>query len=204
MNKTRKLTLASAFAVLAAASAPAAQAQSFDGPFVGVQAGWNQNDIADIDGVATPGEVQSDSFVGGVFAGYDYQTESGIVVGVEAGFSLGVEDDFGYAAGTSQVSIDPDYSFDVSARLGYAVTEGTLVYGRGGYANTRADVRIAEAGAVTFADDETYDGWFAGGGVEQRITDNFNARLEYRYSDLGSDTQEFERHQVLAGVSYRF
>jgi outer membrane immunogenic protein len=45
-----------------------------------------------------------------------------------------------------------------------------------------------------------------GGGVERKLLDNVSARVEYRYSDLGdnSDTGKFERHQVLAGIAYRF
>ena len=123
VRKTKDLTLAGAAILLAITFTPAAHAQEFDGPFVGAQVGWNQNDVADIEGATPGGGDRSDSFVGGVFAGYDYQTDANIVVGVEAGFSLGADDTSSYSAGASRVSLDPDYSFDVSARLGYVVGE---------------------------------------------------------------------------------
>jgi outer membrane immunogenic protein len=43
-----------------------------------------------------------------------------------------------------------------------------------------------------------------GGGVEQAITDNISARIEYRYSDLSDGDGKFDRHQALVGVAYRF
>jgi len=186
-----RLMLAGA-ALAALASAPA-MAQEFQGPYVGAQAGWN-HDIAIND--------KQDAFVGGVFAGYDQQVTPNVVLGLEGGFSLAASDRIG-PSGPDNASIDPHYSFDVSARAGYVVGEQNLLYVRGGYANTRARL-TRDVGAGTFSDNRTYDGWFVGGGVERKMTDTVSARLEYRYSDFGNDNRTFQRHQVLAGVAYRF
>jgi outer membrane immunogenic protein len=173
-----------------------ANAESFQGPYVGAQAGWNQDSIG-----ATGSDVgrldiheSRASFVGGVYAGYDYQVTPHIVLGVEAGFDLAADD----ASRVGGALIDPNYSFDVGARAGYMVGEKTLVYVRGSYENMRAQV---QNGSVSGHD--TFDGWGVGGGVERFVADNVSARVEYRYSDL-SNGGKFDRHQALVGVAYHF
>jgi len=181
-------------AIVALSSAPAV-AQEFEGPYVGAQAGWTQNKAV--------GDKQ-DAAVAGVFAGYDHEVIPNVVLGVEAGFSLGAGDRVG-PVGRNNASLDPRYSFDASARAGYVLGERNLLYVRGGYANTRADYTRDVSNAAV-SDRNTYDGWFVGGGVERKLLDNVSTRVEYRYSDLGDNinTGKYERHQVLAGVAYRF
>jgi len=181
-------------AVVALSSAPAF-AQEFQGPYVGAQAGWNQDKAL--------GDKQ-DAVVGGVFVGYDHEVIPNVVLGAEGGFSLGASDRVG-PHGPDNASLDPRYSFDASARAGYVLGERNLLYVRGGYTNTRARLTRDVAG-VAVSDNGNHDGWFVGGGVERKLLDNVSTRVEYRYNDLGnnSDTGNFERHQVLAGVAYRF
>ena len=102
---------------------------------------------------------------------------------------------------TRMVGGDP--GFDLTARAGYLVNDKTLVYLRGGYANTRVRATLAsDTDVVTTSDN--LDGWLVGGGVERALTDDISARLEYRYTDLGSDGGEFDQHQALVGISYNF
>ncbi len=124
------------------------------------------------------------------------------MLGAEGGFSLGASDRIG-PAGANAATIDPDYSFDLSARAGYVVGEKNLVYVRGGYANTRGDVTQTIAN-VTTSSKKTFDGWSIGGGVERKLTDNISARVEYRFSDFDADNYKYQRHQALVGVAYRF
>jgi outer membrane immunogenic protein len=121
------------------------------------------------------------------------------VVGVEGGFSLGANDD----VRNGSAIIDPNYSFDVGARAGYLINPRTLLYVRGGYENMRAFVRNGSADGLVRGHD-SFDGWSVGGGVERGITDKVSARVEYRYSDLGSGSESFDRHQALVGVAYHF
>ncbi|AYO75878.1 outer membrane protein [Novosphingobium panipatense] len=185
--------LSSTALVFAVAIATPAAAQEFQGPYVGAQVGWKQDKAIN---------DSRNSVVGGVLAGYDQEVTPNVVLGVEAGFSLAASDRIG-PAGTNAAVIDPDYSFDVSARAGYVVGQKNLLYVRGGYANSRGDF-VRNIGSVRVSDKETYDGWFVGGGVERKLLDNVSTRIEYRYSDLGSNNFKFDRHQVLAGVAYRF
>ncbi|MBT0667320.1 porin family protein [Novosphingobium profundi] len=189
------------FAGLAAAaslfSVAPAFADTFAGPYVGAEAGWNEDRVrgADTDIGDMDLRDNRDAFVGGVYAGYNYKVTPQVVVGAEAGFDMGADDRLRGNGNT----IDPNYSFDVAARAGYLVTPQTLLYVRGGYENMRARV---SNGLVEGHD--TFDGWSVGGGVERAITDHVSARLEYRYSDLGNNGNDFDRHQALFGVAYNF
>lgn len=180
--------------VLAAALVPAAaSAQSFDGAHVGVQAGIKHDTAINSD---------QDSFIGGVYAGYDREVSPNIVLGAEAGFSLAASDRIG-PAGTNAATVDPLHSFDVSARAGYVLGGKNLLYVRGGYENTRARL-TSTVGNLVDSDKRTYDGWFVGGGIERQLIDHVSTRLEYRFSDLGSDGRDYNRHQLLLGVAYKF
>lgn len=192
-----KKIVASALAAASVFSLSPAFAEPFQGPFIGAHAGWNEDrvrgahtDVGDLN-VREAG----DKFFGGIFAGYDLKVAPRIVIGAEAGFDMAVDDRIGGAAGY----IDPNYSFDVTARAGYLVSPKTLLFVRGGYENTRARV----SNGITEGHD-TFDGWTVGGGVEREIMDHVSASLEYRYADLGSHGNTFDRHQALVGVAYHF
>ncbi len=190
-------------AALGAAVTPA-QAETYNGPYVGVTAGWERGEIADrIKTQPINGEASRDALVLGGYAGYNHKVTDRIVIGAEAGFSATVDDRVSATSAGRALTIDPRYSFDLSARAGYLVTDKALVYVRGGYANTRVRTTLAAAsGPVTASDN--LDGWQVGGGVEYAITDRISARAEYRYSDFGTNGGQYDRHQTLVGVSYNF
>jgi outer membrane immunogenic protein len=190
-------------ATTAIAAAPA-QAETFDGPYIGVAAGWERNEVADsINGQTVAAEASRDALALGGYAGYNYKLTEKVVIGAEAGFTATVDDRIQATSGGRDLVIDPRYSFDLGARAGYLVTDKALVYVRGGYANTR--VRTARSTATTIVrDSDNLDGWQVGGGLEYAISEKVSARVEYRYSDFGKDGGDFERHQTLVGVSYNF
>lgn len=201
--KTSLISIA-AIAALGAAAAPA-QADTFEGPYVGVTAGWERSEIADrIDARPITGEASRDALVLGGYAGYNLKATDRIVIGAEAGFSAAVDDQARVTSGGRPLTIDPRYSFDLSARAGYLVTDKALVYVRGGYANSRVRTTFAPATGSPIVTSDNLDGWQIGGGVEYAISDKISARAEYRYSDLGSNGGQFDRHQTLVGVSYNF
>jgi outer membrane immunogenic protein len=190
-------------AIVAAAAlfgAVPASAQTFQGPYVGVAAGWNQDKIGTADSKLGRLDMdeKSDRFFAGGFAGYDQMITPHILVGLEAGFDFAADD----AAANGAALIDPNYSFDVGARAGYVFNEKTLVYVRGSYENMRARIMNETGAGVTQAHDN-FDGWGIGAGVEREVMDHVSARIEYRYSDLGSGGT-FDRHQALMGIAYHF
>lgn len=195
----KHISIAAALATAAVTVSPAS-AQSFHGPYVGVQAGWSEDDIGrENTKLGTVNLHESrDSFTGGAFAGYDYQFKNNIVLGVEAGFDVAADD----ASRGCGAVIDPDYSFDVGARAGYVFGGKTLVYIRGSYENTRARIATTGSDGIRSRHDN-FDGWGIGGGVERFVQKDLSARVEYRYADFG-DGGKFDRHQALVGVSYHF
>lgn len=193
-----------ALAVLGTAAAPA-HADTFDGPYVGVTAGWERSEIADsIEARPITGEASRDALVLGGYAGYNFNATDRIVIGAEAGFSATVDDTARATSGGRPLTIDPRYSFDLSARAGYLVTDKALVYVRGGYANSRVRTTFTPATGAPVVSSDNLDGWQLGGGLEYAISDRISARAEYRYSDLGSNGGQYDRHQTLVGVSYNF
>ena len=126
-----------------------------------------------------------------------------MVIGVEGGLDFASDDDLHSLASGNSFTIDPKRSFDLTARAGYLTDPSTLVYARGGYTNARTENSLVTAAGTATAYDNR-DGWLLGGGVERQFMSNASARLEYRYSDLSEGDGNFDRHRVLAGVSYRF
>ena len=189
---------------IAATSAPA-HAETFNGPYVGVTTGWDQDKIANSTINAQPidARVSHDALVLGGYAGYNRKLTDRIVIGGEVGLSANVDDKLRTTSAGQALTVDPRYSFDLTARAGYLVTSKTLLYVRGGYANNRVRTLLdTPAGEVRAS--RNLDGWLVGGGVEYAITPKISARAEYRYSDFRRDGGRYDRHQTLIGVSYNF
>ena len=109
-------------------------------------------------------------------------------------------------------------------RVGW-VNGSTLFYATGGLAfgemKTSVTHRInnppGPAPSAQFAYTKT--GWTVGGGIETRLADNWSAKIEYLYIDLGDATEtiaypannsnfttqaSFHTHVARVGLNYRF
>ncbi|MFN3547382.1 MAG: outer membrane protein [Mesorhizobium sp.] len=138
----KKLLIAS-FAATALASTAQAQGDTYDwtGFYLGLQAGYGDSSARfDASNTSFAGNYHDNAFVGGVFAGFDWQNGP-IVYGVLADFDWVQGDDVGFG------NVDPltggkgeAYTYDVDwiatarARLGYAATDRLLVFATGGVA----------------------------------------------------------------------
>lgn len=174
-------------------------AARWTGPYVGIYGAYNWMSSSfepgnDVDGI--------DGFGAGGFAGYNYQLDQNFVVGLEGmlGFS-GAENGF---KGTK---VEQDWDASLRARLGYAFGD-TMLYGLGGLAgmNTTVSNNSSE-------DSQTHLGWTIGAGVESFLTENVVGRVEYDYSDYGSQRYNLQGpnpdvslsdHSIKLGVGLKF
>lgn len=149
-------------------------------------------------------------FVGGAFAGYNYQINQ-FVMGVEGDFQFSDIHGDDHQSGGDVNGLNANWQASARLRLGYAI-DRFLPYVTGGVAFLNTDA-TAPYGAPN--DTLNLTGWTIGAGVEYAITDNLIARLEYRYADYGKKEAAFAdlgyweeyhpKHSVVqAGISYKF
>jgi outer membrane immunogenic protein len=85
---------------------------------------------------------------------------------------------------------DIRYNINARGRIGYTPNNKTLFYGAFGPTYAKIRTRTASSNTVnSFTANGTQDGWGfnAGGGVEQKIGNNFSIGLEYLYTDVKAD-----------------
>jgi outer membrane immunogenic protein len=83
-----------------------------------------------------------------------------------------------------------DWNAGLRLRAGYALGGRTLVYGTGGGAYAKIDHSFETTNtANAFTDSGKSDawGWAAGGGVEQKVGNNFSLGVEYLYTRYNDD-----------------
>lgn len=189
---------------------------SWTGFYIGANAGygWNQNDgsafcVNPVGAFNGPGcdsipgsQIDSKGFIGGGQIGYNWQVSPNWLLGLEADFqgsdikgSLNFPGPIpiipsGAIAGTYAASEDIDWFGTVRARAGLTF-DRVLVYGTGGLAYGKVDVSQAlvfPAESYSSSASVTKTGWTAGGGIEWAFANNWSARLEYLYYDLGTVT----------------
>ena len=222
----KKIVFALAAGTTALAAPAMAQNVGPVGPFEGfhvealggydrVEAGSSIDDMPQFDN-----DEGMDGFSYGVGAGYDLKIGERFVVGPEAEITWSTGDtDFedGNFGGFGIGDVSASRDIYAGLRAGYIVSPSTMIYAKGGYTNAKFDVNNAFEG-TRYERDVDADGWRIGAGVEQAVTNNVFAKVEYRYSnygraeiDYGADIPDssrfdvdFDRHQVMAGVGVRF
>lgn len=222
MNTKTFLLAAASIAVL---STPA-YAQSDEDNFTGFRLeGVGGYDVtkagSSVDNEANENDDESiDGLVYGAAAGYDFNA-GGVVLGVEAELTdstAKVEVDDGDFEGFGLGRVEAGRDLYVGARVGATIGESTLAYVKGGYTNARYNISSSFDGDEFRSSIDT-DGYRVGAGIEQMIGENAYAKLEYRYSNYSDAEVDFEdgdapdveiadidtdRHQVMAGVGWRF
>jgi len=148
---------------------------SWAGPYAGINLGYGFSGHTK---TALPNDISTDGFIGSGFVGYNWQMDNFVFGGeAELGYNGVKGDDNGQESkGGLEGSL--------RARLGYAVTPEILLYGTAGGAGKSLKVTDTVAGV---SDKNTMLGWTAGVGTDIKFTDNVFGRVEYRYTDYGSD-----------------
>lgn len=160
----------------------------------------------------------------GLEAGYDAMIGENILVGAYGGVDLSDVEHCDEVFGDDLGCVEAGRNLTLGVRAGVAVAPTFLLYAKGGYSNGRVqfsydsdvddedelDADVAERSRGT-------DGFHVGGGAELAFSRNFYGKLEYVFTDYGSvrftgvaDDGEpnaivsTRRHQVLAGIGFRF
>lgn len=140
----------------------------------------------------------------GLSGGYDFQTNSGAVFGIE-GEVADASTKKCYSANIvagDRACFKAKRDLYAGGRAGF-VSGNTLIYGKAGYTNARLGASYEDGTAATtadFSDSTNLDGVRVGGGLETTVG-NFLVKAEYRYSNY---EQGVSRHQGVVGVGVRF
>lgn len=154
---------------------------------------------------------RTSGITGGVQAGYNFVTDSGLLIGIEGDWSLATIG--GSAAlGTGSLAADIDWLGSLRARIGLA-TDTALFYLTGGGAVSGITVTYS-TGATTGSGSSASLGWTLGGGVEFALTERLSLRGEYKYFDFGAasytangatiNSGSSSLNTVTVGLNFRF
>lgn len=193
----------------------------FDGFYLGAQVGAEQLN-SDNTGPRAGGTRKEDDIgglgvSGGPFLGYG-KTFNRFYFGaeLEADFSSS-DPSSSRKPGGRRFSINKEHSFGASGRLGYVLDDNVLLYGRGGFVQTRFDTSLTTDIGATFGQANTETGSRFGVGAEIAATPNTFVRLDYTYTNYGgyqvqftdstiTGTDTFDNDETLfrVGLLYRF
>lgn len=138
------------------------------------------------------------------YAGYNWQVAPVWVIGLEGDFGWANNKDtlgsripgLGILNGGSFTEVKGSWDASLRARAGYLINPTLLAYVTGGAAwqhvevtaTCPADTTVCNPalGAQSFSNSSNRLGWTVGGGLEAMFMQHWLARIEYRYSDLGS------------------
>ena len=185
--------------------------------------GWSDKDWNETTAIFGPGFINSasyeaDGFLGGGQIGFNWQTGPW-VFGIELDASWTDINGGGaqliptFFGGTA--STDINWIGTVTGRVGYA-WNNMLLYGKAGFAWADEDHNTFYPGVGSFTSGETRTGWIVGAGIEYGFWNNWSAKLEYNYIDLGTENVGFadgipstfdidqQIHVVKVGLNYRF
>jgi outer membrane immunogenic protein len=191
MNKFN-IILVAGISALALGSA-AAQAQDFNGGFVGAFGGGALGEVQFPEtGSPVPFSIDPEGYMLGVDAGFNFSLGNGLVLGVIGDIGRAdISDDLGYIG--SSISSTIDWVGSVRARAGFdagnfmpyltaglAVAHNTLEF-----SSTPIEPGPDPVGPTTYSDDQTHVGWTLGAGVEFAATEQLSIDVAYRYNNYG-------------------
>ncbi|GGI75285.1 membrane protein [Polymorphobacter multimanifer] len=202
-----RIILLAAAALVATPAVAQIGPEPFNGAFVGIQGGWQQDRQTletQVGNALVKASNKKDGFNYGGQIGYDFRVNPSVVFGLEAAITGRTGETF-LDDGFDVYRLTQGRTISTTARVGFMTDPQGLVYARGGYAN--AKFNLDDAG-TRFT--ENRDGWTVGAGYERAVSQNVSARVEYGYSDFGRDRLgaatdlTYRRHAVNAGLNFRF
>lgn len=205
-------------------AAPVMAAYNWSGFYVGGNIGYGWGDLETNNVFGWAASAKPDGFFGGGQIGFNWQAPgSPWVWGVEVDSQwANIEENTTWVtpagAAIANAFAQIDYFGTARLRLGYAY-DRVLFYGTGGiaWANTEIGGAINVPGFAWggASSSNSHVGWTIGAGVEWALLDNWSAKLEYLYLDLGNQDYfggpnnggfdaDVSIHTVKVGLNYRF
>jgi outer membrane immunogenic protein len=212
--KKYKIIAVAAISLLVAGNQANAQTnpQMFTGSYIGSQGGYGSTTTKM--SITGPGgsllkDEDDGAFIGGGFVGYGGTIGGRLYGGLEAeGLISGIEESVTDAGVT--LTVKQTYSFGISGRIGYVVTDTILAYGRVGWVWSKFEA-TAINGVDRLNDDDWFNGPRVGGGVEIAMGSGLFGRIEYShtwYQDnqyrTGGETLGGNEDVFVVGLGYRF
>ncbi|MBI1182165.1 MAG: outer membrane beta-barrel protein [Alphaproteobacteria bacterium] len=222
---------------LAAASAGVAVAQPrgenpFSGFYIGGEVGYDSYGINNepylpdyIDQGAEGNRLAGlggDGIAGGAVLGYNVPLGDALILGAEGSFrysDASGDTSLSNSSSDSKVDFNSRESWALMGRVGFMISDRTMLYGSGGWGQTHFGTRFTNTpdsgdSSILFDHGTTRDAWRVGGGIETALGGNWTARLDYTYSNYSGyditvapgDTLHVDpqSHQFTLGVNYYF
>lgn len=218
MKKIMMVALASSAATLAAP----AFAESFNGPFIGVELTRDAYEVraknVDLGGgnsFSFDG-LSGNGVGGGIYLGYDHLISPQVFVGVEASANLSGAKISASVPAAGSASIKAKHSFGLSGRLGFKPADNLGLYTRLGWERTRIKGSVVDATTTPtsqFSDKMMRSAFVYAAGLEAFVSNNVSLRVEYNIQnygsaginkDLGVKGVKVDNGQLSLGLAYRF
>jgi len=202
------------------AGGQSSSAHDWSGFYVGAVGGYGWGGSSLQEGPTASNPLDIDGLTFGATAGYSFQFHPNWIAGVEADMTYSaIDGTFGpgnlgavnggvWNCQPNACAADIDWYGTLRGRLGYAM-DNLLVFGTGGLAFGHVEGGITGLAGFWMSDVNT--GWTAGAGAEYAFAENWSAKLEYLYVDLGwtgyngSDFRlDADFHTVRFGLNYSF
>jgi outer membrane immunogenic protein len=165
---------------------------SWTGPNVGLNLGYEWSKV-------TNSPIEPSGVAGGGQIGYNWQTGQ-FVFGAETDIQASAADDT-----FAPYKFSNPWFGTLRGRAGFAINN-VMLYGTAGLAYGELKGQFFGLG-----EDKTLVGWTAGAGIEYGFTQNWSAKLEYLYMDLGSRAYSItgvdnglHSNYLRLGVNYHF
>ena len=174
------------------APAPAPRVYNWSGFYAGANAGYEWGEV-------TNSSVEPSGIMGGLQAGYNWQSGA-FVLGGETDIQVsGAEDTF------APYKFSNPWFGTLRGRAGYAMNN-ILFYGTVGLSYGKI------TGEISGLDEsKTHVGWTGGAGMELGFNRNWSAKVEYLYMDLGDRTYTItgtdnglQANMLRFGINYHF
>ena len=182
---------------------------ALSGWYIGGLLGYGFADT-DINAPAGSFDFDADGAVAGGLIGWNF-VNGPVLVGLEADF-LGGDVEASQSFGANRVNASVDWMAGLRARAGVHVTPQMFLFGMIGVGFAEIDLPTTGAGGGPAS--ETFSGLQYGAGAEAKLSENWNLRLDYLYTDLDSGsityaggttaTYDPDIHQARAGLVYKF